>query len=1426
MTTAEQDKLVTALRASLKENERLRRHNRELSAGTEEPIAIVGMSCRYPGGVAGPEDLWRLVADGTDAIGEFPHDRGWDVDRLYDADPTRLGACYTRHGGFLYDAGRFDPAFFGIAPRDAVTIDPQQRLLLETTWEVFERAGIDPISVRGSRCGVFAGVMYGDYATRLNEIPPEHEGSLGTGSAGSIASGRVAYTFGLEGPAVTIDTACSSSLVAVHLAANALRAGECTLAIAGGVTVMASPNVFVEFSRQRGLSPDGRCRSFAADADGTGWAEGVGLLLLERLSDARRNGHRVLAVVSGSAVNQDGASHGLTAPNGPAQERVIRQALAAARIGADQVDAVEAHGTGTTLGDPIEAQALLATYGQNRDTPLRLGSVKSNIGHTQAAAGVAGIIKMVMAMHHGVLPRTLHADEPSPHVDWTSGAVRLLTEPVAWQPNGHPRRAGVSSFGISGTNAHVIVEEAPPEPSTGEPPRPVTGSGPWLVSAKSEPALAARAGQLLSALHAHPDRRPADVGYALATTRSVFRHRAAIVAEHHDEFVRGLEALAAGEVSTAVLRGGAAASGLTAVMFTGQGSQRVGMGQQLHEAFPVFADALDEACAHLDPHLDRRLRDVMWSDGPLLDRTGYTQPALFALETALYRLTESWGLRPDFLIGHSIGELAAAHVAGVLSLADAATLVAARGRVMQALPAGGAMLSVRAAEEAIRAQLTGREDEVGLAAVNGPTSVVLSGAETAIADIERILAGQGRKTRRLTVSHAFHSPLMRPALAELAEVARSLDFHAPQLPIISTVTGAAVTAEQLSDPEHWCAQAIGTVRFADGISALHAAGVRTFVELGPDAVLAPMAHESLAHDRDTVVIPLLKRDRPERVAAGAALGRLHVDGHRVDVAAMFPAGARQVDLPTYPFQREHFWLAGPDGPTAPTSSEDWFWRAVDEGADDTIKAALHVDPTEPGRLLPALAAWRRHQRCWHRVAWRPVPDGPAAPLTGTWLLVTSADQADGKLATTLVDALTRHGARALVTTATEVDPATSGIAGVLCLATPNDTAALSDLPVALAEAGVTAPLWLLTPGVEGFDPTVAAVRGRARSVGSGWAGLVELPEVLDGPALDRLARVLTGVTGEHDVALRPSGIRARRVEAIAAPREAVAVTGAAVVIGDPAGLGGHAARWLAANGARHVAVVGEPVPNLPSHADLAAALDSIPADCPLGTVVYADRDVDSLVTLAENPAFDAAALVVFTGRDGALNLDLPATVADALVEMVVWRRVSRGLAAVSVAWGPWADEAGAGTIQPDLVLDRLPWRGGDHEAIVLADIRRDDLPADAPTARLFATASSTVLNRHQAVGAEEFRRDFESRPAPDRTRLLVDLLTARAEVLLGSSPGTVGPQSNLLELGFTSMTVLELANLLREHTGADLSPTAVFDHPTPAGLARHLVSAI
>ncbi|WP_052387096.1 type I polyketide synthase [Dactylosporangium aurantiacum] len=880
-------------------------------AYTDEPIAVVSMSCRFPGGVSSPEALWDLVVEGGDAVSAFPADRGWDLDGIYDPDPDHAGTSYVREGGFLTGVADFDPQFFGISPREALTMDPQQRLLLEVAWEAFERAGIDPLSVRGERVGVFAGTNGQDYIATLAAASAFDEGYVGTGNTAAVMSGRISYTLGLEGPAVTVDTACSSSLVAMHWAAQALRNGECELALAGGVTVMTTPGSFIAFSRQRGLATDGRCKAFAADADGTNWGEGAGLVLLERLSDAQRNGHTVLAVLRAGGVNQDGASNGLTAPNGPAQQRLIRQVLATAGLRAADVDLVEAHGTGTSLGDPIEAQALLATYGQDRpaDRPLWLGSVKSNIGHTQAAAGVAGVIKAVQALRHRTLPPTLHAATPSTHVDWSAGAVRLVTEATDWQPARGPRRAGVSAFGISGTNAHLILEEAPPAADAAGVPAPPAGPVALLLSARGEAALAAQAAALAEHLDRDPRPDPAGVAATLATGRALLTDRAAVVGTGHHDLVAGLRALAAGTGHPALVRAATARPGRTAALFTGQGAQRAGMGAQLYATHPVFAAAFDDACARFDTVLERPLREVAFAGGDALDRTGNTQPALFAFELAMYRLAESIGLPADALIGHSVGELVAAHVAGVFDLDDAVRLVAARAALMQALPAGGAMVALQAAEDEVLPLLpdaaAGAGAGVGIAAVNGPHAVVVSGDETAVERIAAHFAAAGRRTRRLRVSHAFHSPRMDGMLAEFGRVAATVAYHPPRLPVISNLTGTFAGAE-LADPGYWVRHVREAVRFADGITALHAAGYSRYVEVGPDAVLTAMAQDSLP--QDATCVALSRRDRPETEAFLRGAAQLVTAGVSLDRAAAFTIpGARPADLPTYPFQRTRFW---------------------------------------------------------------------------------------------------------------------------------------------------------------------------------------------------------------------------------------------------------------------------------------------------------------------------------------------------------------------------------------------------------------------------------------------------------------------------------------------------------------------------------------
>ncbi|MFJ7201665.1 MULTISPECIES: SDR family NAD(P)-dependent oxidoreductase, partial [unclassified Streptomyces] len=903
MTT--EDKLRDYLKRVTADLSRTRQRLREVTDADREPIAIVAMSCRYPGDVSSPEELWELIAAEGDAIGPFPADRGWDLDALYDADPDLPGHSYVTRGGFVTGADRFDAGFFGMSAREAAATDPQQRLLLETSWELFERAGIDVDTLRGSDTGVYVGVIAQDYANRLHEPADGVGGHLLTGTTTSVASGRIAYTFGFEGPALTVDTACSSSLVALHLAVRALRRRECGLAVVGGATVMATPGVFTEFSRQRGLAPDSRCKAFAAAADGTAFAEGAGMLLVERLSDAVRHGHPVLAVVRGTAMNSDGASNGLTAPNGAAQERLIRQALADAGLSPADVDLVEAHGTGTTLGDPIEARAVLAAYGRDRAEPLWLGTVKSTLGHTQAAAGVAGVIKAVQAIRHATLPKTLHVDAPTPHVDWAEGRVELLTEALPWPAVDRPRRAAVSSFGISGTNTHVILEEVPASPGPDPAPAPAAPvvAVPWLLSGPDDAAVRAQAESLAHYLDGHPDTHPVDVAATLARHRTALPRRAAVVAAGHDALRTAL--------TTVDGQGEAGELGGVAFLFTGQGSQQAGMGRDLAARFPVFASAFDEIVGRFDG-----LREVMWGadrDSALQD-TGWTQPALFAFEVAVCRLLAHWGVRPDLLIGHSVGEIAAAHVAGVLSLDDACTLVGARGRLMRALPAGGAMVAVEAGADVLAEAVAPVAGRVTVAAVNTDRAGVLSGDEDVVLRLAEELSARGHRTRRLRVSHAFHSPLMEPMLAEFRAVARSLTYRDPRIAVVSNVTGEVAPADLLRSPDYWVEHVRATVRFADGVRAARTAGTGTFVEVGPDAVLAGMAGSVLADEPGIALMPVARANRPEDHTATEALAGLHVRGADVNWGAYFDAtGGRRIELPTYSFRRDRYWLAGRSG---------------------------------------------------------------------------------------------------------------------------------------------------------------------------------------------------------------------------------------------------------------------------------------------------------------------------------------------------------------------------------------------------------------------------------------------------------------------------------------------------------------------------------
>ncbi|GED83720.1 type I polyketide synthase [Streptomyces sp. 6-11-2] len=1535
-----------------------------VAGADDDPIVIVGMSCRFPGGASTPEELLRLALDGADAISEFPAERGWDAHGLYDPDPDRQGRTYSVHGGFLHEAAGFDPGFFGISPREALSMDPQQRLLLETSWEVLERAGIDPESLRSSATGTFFGASYQDYSSSVQNGTEGTEVHMMTGTAASVLSGRVSYLLGLEGPAVTVDTACSSSLVAMHLACQSLRSGESSLALAGGAAVMATPHAFVGFSRQRALAKNGRCKPFAEAADGMTLAEGVGVVLLEKLSDARRHGHRVLAVVRGSAINQDGASNGLTAPNGVSQQRVIRQALANAGLGTADIDVVEAHGTGTKLGDPIEAGALLATYGQGRDggAPLLLGSVKSNIGHTQAAAGVAGVIKMVMAMQAGELPGTLHVDEPSSHVDWTSGAVTLLRERTAWPAaEDRPRRAGVSSFGISGTNAHLLLEQAPPAEEPVEEPAEEPEDAPlvpWPLSAKSARALGEQASRLLTAT-AGATVTPARVGHALATTRTAFDHRAVVLGSRPEDFARGLEAVVSSASAPGVVTGTAGPDSTGPVfVYPGQGSQWWGMGRELLATSEVFRTAVDDCAAALAPYTDWSLHEVLSGEGDpeLMERVDVVQPALFSMMVALTALWRAHGVEPAAVVGHSQGEIAAACVAGALSLEDAALVVALRSQALPQLSGLGGMMSVSAPAERVTELLGPWGEALSIAAVNGPSSVIVSGDADALDELLGTCREQNVRARRVSVDYASHGRHVEAVRDELARVLAPVSPRTPEVPFYSTVTGARLD-EAAFDGSYWYTNLRQTVLMEDATRALIAAGHRVFVEISPHPVLAAPIQETQESLQQEVaetgaVLGTLRRDDGDRRRFLTSLAEAHTHGIAVDWTTVFdrPAYA-PVDLPTYPFQRQDFWpepkAAAPAG--AADASDAAFWELVDNQDVAALAGELGLPADDGaarlGDVLPALSAWRtrsltrsRVDALRYHVEWNRAAEPGTARPAGRLLAVISPDHAGAPWVAAVLDALgpdtvlfeakgtDRAAWAAQLAQLDEDEGEFHAVVSLLAAAealhtdfgsVPLGLAQTLALVQALGDAGLTAPLWCLTRGGVAAgrgdvlsSPEQGALWGLGRVIGlehpDRWGGLVDLPETLDTRAAARLTGLLADAGGEDQLAIRGSGVLARRL-AHAAPAvpgsgKRPPVRGSVLVTGGTGGIGGRVARRLAEQGAAHLVLTSRRGADAPGAAELraeleelgvrvtiaacdaadrdalAALLAGLPEDAPLTAVFHsagvahgdapvADLTLDQLDALMRVKLTAARHLHELTA-----DLDLDAFVlfssgaavwgsggqpgyaaANAYLDALAEHRRSLGLTASSVAWGTWG-EVGMAT-DPE-VHDRLVRQGvlamePAHALGALDQMLQDDdtalavtlmdwelftpaFTANRPSALLSTVpeAVSALSDEGPADGGADtavppLRARLDGLPTAERGRALVEAVRAEASATLGhDSPDAVPASRAFRDVGFDSVTAVELRNRLRSALGLPLPAALVFDYPTPAALAQHIGSLL
>ncbi|AUS82040.1 type I polyketide synthase [Actinoalloteichus sp. AHMU CJ021] len=1300
------EKLRYFLRRATEELQETRDRQRAAEERAREPIAITAMSCRFPGGVSTPEQLWELVVAGVDALSPFPTDRNWTLDGLFVRREEEPSRGYALEGGFVHDMPLFDPEFFGISPREALAMDPQQRLLLEASWEAVERAGIDMTTLRGSRTGVFVGTSAEGYGSSM--YPPEGtEIYIGTGTTPSVTSGRIAYTFGLNGPAITIDTACSSSLVALHLACQSLRRDECSLALVGAATLMSSPGAFTEFSRQGGLSSSGRCKAFSSDADGTGWGEGLGVLLVERLSDARRNGHPVLAVIRGSAINQDGASNGLTAPNGPAQQQVIRDALANARLSPTQVDLVEAHGTGTVLGDPIEAQALMAAYGQGRERPLWLGSVKSNIGHTQSAAGMAGLIKLVMAIRHATLPPTLHVENPSEYVDWNSGAMALVTRPAPWPETGRPRRGGVSSFGVSGTNAHVLVEQAPEdEPhAEGAETRPVALSCPLVpvpVSGASAEALRAQSARLRAHVSAHPDVRLVDLAHSLAH-RTSFSDRAVLLADGVPRLDELLVTLTSGQDSADIVSGVAGSPVRPVFVFPGQGAQWVGMGRGLLTSSPVFADSMNRCAEALAPFTDFDLFEVL-DDEDALARVEVVQPVLWAVMVSLAEVWRAVGVHPVAVIGHSQGEIAAAVVAGALSLSDGARVVALRSRALRALAGAGGMVSVPLPVEEVASRLG---PGLSVAAVNGPESVVVSGAAEAVEEWLARREREGVRARRVAVDYASHSAQVDQLESELVEVLAGVRPVSSRVPFYSTVTGGVFDTVGL-DGRYWFRNLRSTVEFSAAVRASVVDGHGVFVEVSPHPVLAMGVQE---HD-GVVVVETVRRGEEEASRFLRSVARAHVCGVRVDWSAVFSGGGR-TDLPTYAFQRRRFWITDETpavvpavAPTEQAEADTRFWAAVDEGDPGALAGVLGADEDNAealARVLPLLASWRgrAHQQSAvdelrYEVTWRASTAPAAAPLGGTWLLVIPDTVSEHAVVTGCAAALTGAGARVVPLVvgdgdlererlADRIDAARNAgdgaapeeFAGVLSLlalhdaphpehpAVPRGFAGTVALLGALGPAGVDAPLWCVTRGAVAVgdtelltNPAQATTWGLGRVAAlehpDRWGGLIDLPQALDDRTTTLLAVALSGAGDEDQLAVRQSGVFVRRLVrrplGTAPGRREWRPAGTVLVTGGTGALGGQVARWLARAGAPHILLASRRGPDAPGADGLRAELHELGAEATIAACDVGDRDALAAL-LAEIPEDQPLTAVVHTAAaldDGLIDSLDPAQLGRAL----------------------------------------------------------------------------------------------------------------------------------------------------------------------------------